>query len=151
MSESTIRTAIYDTVRVVSSVGKVYDYERWTVDWSDFLDLFKSTTGIILGWEVSYHGWEPPEPGAFGDLPEGFRSHLFMVQGYMGLDDSEESEKTFAALVETIANALDDDTTLHGSTYYHCSMAAAPIEHRVFGGVLCHYAAIGITVTEYVT
>ena len=47
MSESAIRTAIYNAVNGVSDVGLVYDYERHANDWGAFL-----ANGVT--WIASY-------------------------------------------------------------------------------------------------
>ncbi len=150
MSQATIRTAIYNAVNGVSNVGLVYDYERHSNDWSDFLDRFKVTTGgldQIRGWMVGYRGIQEAEGGRF-TAPGGriSRKHRFQILGVMGIDDSEESEKTFAELAEDVCDALDSDTTIHG--YMGSSPATLGFDPRPFAGILVHAAAIIIDVTE---
>ena len=121
MSESAIRTAIYNAVGGVPNVGKVYDYERHVNDWGAFLDLFKTTIGDtdqIRGWTVGYRGFPEAEYKQFRPQSKTGvkRVHRFQILGVMGIDDSEATEKTFAALAEDVCDALDGDSTLHGST-----------------------------------
>jgi hypothetical protein len=67
----------------------------------------------------------------------------------MGLEDAAESEKTFAALAESVANAIDGDATLHGNTFLETGDAEiTTLEPRRFGDTLCHYAAINVAVSE---
>lgn len=149
MSEAAIRTAIYNAVNGVSNVGQVYDYERHSNDWSDFLDRFKVTTGgldQIRGWMVGYRGIQEAEGGRFGAPGRISRKHRFQVLGVMGIDDSEESEKTFAALAEDVCDALDSDATVHG--FHFTSPATLGFDPRPFAGILVHAAAIVIDVTE---
>lgn len=153
MSEAAARTAIYNAVNGVTNIGLVYDYERFAADWGAFLDLFRTTIGTtpqIRGWEVAYRGFTHGEPLDFSG--QHIRAHRFNVMGYMGVDDANSSEKTFAALAEDVADALDADGTLHSSTYYFVSDASIQIfEPRSFAGVLAHYAELQVTVEEVIT
>ena len=150
MSISAIRATIYSAVNGVTDVGKVYDYERWANEWDDFLTLFKTTIGStvqVRGWEVSYRGFANQPPMDFSG--QHIRAHRFAVMGYMGLDDSKATEKTFANLAEDVADAIDADATLHGASYYYViDVGIDEHEPRMFGGVLCHYALINVIVEE---
>jgi hypothetical protein len=151
MTQATARTAVYNAVNGVTGKGVAYDYERWAVTWPEFLDLFRTTvSGVsqIRGWEVCYRGFSAvTPPRTFGKARQ--RRHRFLVQGYMGLEDAAESEKTFAALAESVANAIDGDATLQGSAFLETGDAEiATLEPRLFGGTLCHYAEINVTVSE---
>lgn len=153
MSESAIRTAIYNAVNGVTDVGLVYDYERYSNEWGDFLDFFKTTidtTAQIRGWMVGYRGITEATYKRFTPASKTgvTRIHRFQILGVMGIDDSEASEKTFAALGEDVCDALDADATLHGSTYLGVSSAVMGFDPRPFAGVLVHAAAIVIDVTE---
>jgi hypothetical protein len=150
VTQATARTAVYNAVNGVTGAGMVYDYERWAAEWPAFLALFKTTvSGVtqIRGWEVCYRGFSAETPRTFGEVRQ--RRHRFRVQGYMGLEDSAKSEKTFAALTESVANAIDGDATLQGNTFLETADAEiATLEPRLFGGTLCHYAEINVTVSE---
>ncbi len=150
MSQAAIRTAIYNAVNGVSNIGLVYDYERHTNDWSDFLDKFKTPVGgtdQIRGWMVGYRGITESQGNIFKPAAKRvWRKHRFQVLGVMGIDDSEATEKTFAALAEDVCDALDSDTTIHG--YLGTSPATLGFDPRPFAGILVHAAAIVIDVTE---
>jgi hypothetical protein len=152
MSEATIRAAIYNALSGVSNVGKVYDYERWAADWGAFLDFFKTTINNkvqIRGWEVGYRGFVPDV--TFEILAGSFiRNHQFVVAGYLGLDDSAGTEKTMSALAETVADTLEADSTLNGLSNGNVE-AVLLFEPRIYGGVLCHYAEITLTIGEEIT
>ncbi len=159
MTQAAIRTAIYNVVNATTDAGKVYDYARFSASWDDFLDQFKTTissTAQIRGWQIAYEGYaEPPVkqfvgPATAGENSVIARAHRFQILGYMSLDDSASSEKTFAALAETVCNDLDDDATLHDdSTYLECSPASIDFFGAIMlGSVLCNHAQISITVTE---
>jgi len=150
MSEATIRAAIYNAVNGVSNVGKVYDYRRHSVDWSSFLDLFKTTisnTSQLRGWMVGYRGFPEVEATRLTKIDKRItRSHRFEVMGIMAIDDSAATEKTFAALAEDVCDALDSDATLQA--YMHVSPASLTFDPAPFAGVLVHAAMIVLDVTE---
>lgn len=150
MSEATIRAHLKSIVTAVANVGVVHDYDRWSNEWPDFLAHFKTAIGgvdQIRGWSIGYNGFEAED---IEIDPNRLRSHGFSIHGYLGLEDSLATEKTAAALAETVCNAFDDSTTLHnGATYYNTSPARLLFEPRMFGGVLCHYIEIRLTVTEF--
>lgn len=153
MSAATARTAVYNVVNGVSNTGNVYDYMRWRTEYDKLLELFKTTISNapqLRGFMVEYRGMTADD-GEFS-MPGGvFHTHNFRIRGILRLDDSAASEKTFVTLVETIINALDDDSTLHGgSSFYYTGPASAPVvETRTFGSVLCHYCEINVSVTEW--
>lgn len=153
MSESAIRAAIYAAVGGVSNVGKVYDYERWAATWPDFLALFKTTvsgTDQIRGWEVSYRGFSAERDSQFRQFKR--HTHTFWVQGYMGVSDADETEKTFATLAHAVVSAIDSDSTLHSTVYKFTGPVSMPIcQTRMFSDVFCHYAQIVVTVQEQVS
>ena len=149
MSQAAIRTAIYNAINGVASVGLVYDYERHATEWGDFLDLFKSTIGgtaQIRGWMVGYRGIQSVENSRFSGVGRIARTHRFQVLGVMGIDDSEATEKTFAALAEDVADALDSDATVQG--FMHTAPASFGFDPSPFAGILVHAAAITIEITE---
>ena len=155
MSESTIRTAIYNAVNGVGNVGKVYDYERYSNDWAEFLTLFKTTisgTVQIRGWMIGYRGIQESVPQTFIPGKGGNqRIHRFQVLGVMGIDDDAASEKTFATLAESVCNALDSAAALHvKGTYPRATPVTMGFDPLPFAGVLVHAAAIVIEVAEVI-
>jgi len=154
MTESTIRGQIYSILSSVSEIGIVYDYERWAADWTSFINLFKSTIrGIdqIRGWEISRRA--APESGVTAEATIGQtdKQHIFLIRGYMGLNDATATEKTFNSLLEAISDAFRPLLTLNGAALDHDFIQAEIIESRMFGGVLCHYAELSLTVHEQKT
>lgn len=148
MAESTVRTAIYNAIDGISNHGAIHDYTRWHPIYADFLSLFKVTIGgtaQIRGWMVSLTEINQVQDDHTGNIE---RTYTYRINGYMGLDDSAATEKTFVALVETLINALDDDSTLEAYLYH--PPANGVIDTWNFGGVLCHHAQITQIVTEIV-
>lgn len=143
MSEAAIRQQIYTTLSAVQSVGKVYDYERWAADWETFINLFKSG-GKILGWEITRVGANTTTI----DNSEDEDQHQYLIRGYMGLQDSAASEKTFNALIEAIRDAFRRNFNLSGSCELTTPIQVPIIEPRSFGSVLCHYCEMRFTAQE---
>jgi len=151
MPESTIRTQIYTILSAVTDIGKVYDYDRWAAEWAAFINFFKTTiSGIdqIRGWEISRRssGEKKVVIGIGSSSHE--KPHVFIIRGYLGLNDAAATEKTFNILIEAIATAFRSNKTLNGAARDHDYIQADVIEARIFGGVLCHYAELSLTVYE---
>ena len=151
MSQATMRTALKTILDTVSNVGQTHNRSRLATDWSTFLDRFKTTISSvkqIRGWQIQFRGI--PE-SAWHQHDGVIRRYRWLLQGFMGLDDSAETEPTFAALAEDVVQALDASATLHdGQTYYLAPPAVMGVfEERVFGGVLCHYVEITQEIEEY--
>src|SRR3990167_6470997 len=139
MSLALIRAENKTILEGIAGIGKVHDYERWSVEWKKFLDQFKSADGKIKGWTVTRE--KSSERFTGGSTSE--RLHSMTLRGYHGLDDASASEKVFQDLVEEVCNTFRPKTTLNGRV----DRAEAPlqvdiIEHRLFGGVLCHYCEL---------
>ena len=146
MSESAIREQIFEIISTVPSIGRVYDYERWTSDWGKFLELFKDpATGTIRGWEISRSGVEVK----FLSRIEEEATHRFTVKGYLGLQDATATEKIFNGLIEAIRTAFRGNVTLNGVAELVEPVSVSTIEIRTFGSVLCHYCELQLLVTEY--
>jgi hypothetical protein len=153
VAEATIRARIKTVVSGVSNVGLVYDYERWKSDWSDYLDTFKTTISsveYIRAWTITCESFRPVELATMGGGADIEVDYIYKIRGYFGLDDAHTSEKTAIALVESVINALNADTTLHA--YYgsgpHPLAELTIFEPRAFGDVMCHYAEITLPVKE---
>lgn len=151
MSQATIRTLLYNVVNGVADVGKVYDYHRYSNELPAFLNYYQTNIGgqaQIRAWTIAHEGFESEEPNTCRIV----RRHRFKIRGYMSVIDSIASEKVMAALAETVANALDDATTIRASSYPDTPPASIDVmEHRLFGGdsgALCHYVEITQGVNE---
>lgn len=151
MTQATIRTRIKTVLDTVTNKGKTHDYLRWAVKQSDFETLFSTTISTVVqirGWEIAYRGFRQEEPH-IGRTADQYRVHRFEIHGYLGLDDSTSTEKTFAALAESVCNALDADTTLNEeSMSLYRNPTQLIIDERLFAGVLCHHGQIDLEVAE---
>jgi hypothetical protein len=133
----------------IPDIGKVYDYERWASSWDKFISLFKSTQhNQIRGWEITRRSISEHIAGAY------FRHHKFKIRGYMSIDDSNATDKTFQQLIEEVCNVFRNADS--GSSWFYgdgdqsnnAPAQVEVIEPRMFGGVLCHYVEINLTITE---
>lgn len=153
MSYATILAQIKTTLDTVSNVGLTHDYMRWAIDESAFLDLAKTTISTVdqlRVWMIDYAGFTSTEPWISRPV-KSVRVHSFVLHGYLGLDDSAATAKTFATLAETVCTALEDDATLNAralSAYREpCQLV---VDHRMFYAHLCHHAQITLLVAEIV-
>jgi len=147
MSEAVCRQNVFEIVSAVPNVGVVHDYERWAADWNKFIELFRDpATSTIRGWEICRTAM-PSE--TISNIEES-RTHGFVVKGYMGVNDSAATEKTFNGLIDAICNAFKGNHTLFGTCTDAGPMSAEVIDTRMFGAVLCHYAELKIPVNEIV-
>lgn len=151
---TTVRVLIREVLHQVPNIGVVNDYERWTNDWADFLDLYKISIGgrdVIRGWDISYRGFPRLQPAesqmSFGGI-DSIREHTFVVQGYLELDDSEESEKAASEMAATVANAIESDAALQ-SAGFALLPCTAGVTTRPFGGVLVHGVTVNVRIQEY--
>jgi len=151
MPESAIRTAIYNILSAVTNIGKVYDYERWAADWTTFINLFKTTIATveqIRGWEISRRSVGEKQAIIKMGSQAHEDDHTYVIRGYMGVNDASATEKTFNALIESVRTAFRDNKNLNGTCERQGRIQASIIEFRLFGGVLCHYAELTLTVYE---
>jgi len=130
----------------VSGVGtKVYDYQRWSADWTTFLSYFK-TANKINGWEITVEA----SPEIQDNPTSNIRTHALKIFGYYGLDDSAATEKTFRALTESICDTFRLYQTDFDGTAFMASGPSCNIrENRMFGSVLCHFCEIQIDIQEH--
>ena len=146
MSESAIRTEIYNILSGVTDIGKVYDYERWAANWETFINFFKATISNvdqIRGWEI---GRKPPITEDYSCT----KKHTYFIRGYMAVKDSLATEKTFNALIESIAAAFRAVKDLDNSALGHDLIQVEALDTRMFGSVLCHFTELTLTVYEHI-
>lgn len=150
--ETTIRAAIKTRMEAVSNVGLVYDYQRLTTEWDNFLDLFKTTINgsqVIRGWCITCEGVTLVERETYGGNTSNYAIHYpYKIRGYFGVDDTNASEKTAFALAEAVREAL----SAHISSVALDNIPSLDtFEPRIFGDVLCHFIEISmVVVDEYI-
>lgn len=144
MSESAIRAQIYTILGNVANIGQVYDYERWAKDWATFISLFKSTTHSQI------RGWEMGRKAPITQDDTSIKKHTYFIRGYMAVDDSAATEKTFNALIEAVSSAFAAKLTLNSTCSGHDLIQVDALDTRMFGSVMCHFCEMTLTVYETV-
>lgn len=147
MSEAANRQQIFTELSSVTNIGKVYDYERWAADWATFINLFKTNIGgvdQIRGWEIGRKAAQ----AQYDSNAEELTTHQFVIRGYMGIKDSDATEKTFNALIEAIRTKFRFSFRLNGACEHAGPVSAELIDTRTFGSVLCHYCELSLPVQE---
>jgi len=125
------------------NIGNVYDYMRWSTNWSSFLSLFKYGKKIS-GWMVTRtKTLEEPE-----SYPYHKREYTFKIYGFHSLKDDEMSEKTFQGMIESICDKFRGDPTLGGKVIDSNPVQVLSVELREFGDVLCHFVELELTCWE---
>jgi len=148
MSQATLRQAIVSAVETVPNVGVVYDKHRYSNRMDSYLDLFKTTidgTPQIRAWQVSYSNMES---NSLAIRTATQRIYTFTITGYLGVDDSADTENTFADLTEAVCNALDNDSAIHAAQTHVDFAQVTTFGYIRFGDVLCHSAEIECRVRE---
>jgi len=153
MSVADVRAAIVTRMQTVANIGVVHPYERYATDLAKLKALY-GYNGAIRGWFVRRPGTSETA-NVQGRSVEQIRWRL---QGYMTLNDAEQSELTFDDLIEGLRNAFAADETLCG-TVQQCTDPSNPDGESciqlddagpvMFGGVLCHAARLRLTTTRY--
>lgn len=148
--------ALAAALQAVPGIGVVHEYRRIVRDeQSARVHLFDGTR--INGWMIAPAGSNTVvnvrSPGFRGIGVQGggqvLTTFQFQIEGYYGLDDPGESEKTFADLVWAAALDLNRYGTLPISGIVH----QLPADVEQFGYAmfanfyLVHYARIGIGFT----
>ena len=149
MSDAVTRPLIVAIIASVANIGKVYAYERWAADWGAFIALFKTTiSGVpqIRGWEVSRKGRAESLETLGGGMAATDVRQIYVIRGYLGLSDKDNTEKTFNDLIDAIAAAFA--AAQLGGHITHDYIQVEKIEPRLFGSILCHYAELTLTITE---
>lgn len=151
MSLANIITNMAGILAEVTGIGgKVHAYERWAADAAAFKTLFVDS-GKVCGWTLTREATVAKDyVGASLD------EHTLVIRGYYSLDDSANTEKAFQDLLEAIRAKFQANRRLgYGTpTVYaaHSSdrMNARAVDHRMFAGILVHYAELVLVARELV-
>lgn len=142
-------------VEGVSGIGMVHDYVRFAKRWKAVLDAFKTGGDIINATMIS----RASSSSIQRTVGEKERAHVFTIDSVYGLADANASEKTFQTLIESQYAAIEDyegawnlmGITSHpdwGPMSGAVGMQVDMIDIRLFGDILCHYAACRLCVVE---
>lgn len=147
MSYSALRTAAETALNTVSDIGVVFDRLRVFTTKTELetnCDATIDEVRQIRFWTVTC-GPLAREDAYFGNNID--KTYNLIIRGYLGLDDSADTELTLITLAESVMDALDANTTLNdmdGGGPYESERAQMPQGHQVveYGGVLCNHVEI---------
>ncbi|WP_299378828.1 hypothetical protein [uncultured Kiloniella sp.] len=135
---SQIRTAIANTLKTVSGIGLVHEFQRYSTNNSAFKDFFLQDDKV-LGWYITrITRREQPYSSGYNKVV-----NTWEIRGFMSLIDGEQSEITAQNLIENIIQAFRGDETLGDliDTTIVDNQAGLQMEEFIpvmFAGVLCH-------------
>lgn len=151
MAYDSILTQIRTILQGITDIGQVHTYLRHLTNQKKFLDLFQVTISgqkQIRGWTITRNGI-PRNERIYGAGGWHELQHLFVIRGFLGLEDGTATEQTFQALVDTVVEKLDNAITLNNTVREAGPATVIEIGHREFGEVLCHYTEIHYPVVPY--
>lgn len=148
-----IATALETALDTVANIGTTHAFQRWSNNWSDFLDRAEATVSSvdqIRFWMIARERVDA-EPGeAFGQVR---RTHRMVIIGALGVKDSSNTYTTFQQLVDTILNTLDAKKDLGLAQVIDYGVGPCSVRtlsEEPVGGVLCHVCEIEVpVVTEH--
>ncbi|MEJ1353092.1 MAG: hypothetical protein RPU39_00185 [Candidatus Sedimenticola sp. (ex Thyasira tokunagai)] len=146
----TVRAAIVAKLEGVADIGKVHSYERYSKKLSHLTTLYKATDGRLKGWQVRRVNTKESS----ASLGRWTRTYRWKIRGLMALDDADQSELLFDALIERICSEFRTDDSL-GGVVDSCIVgqeAGIQVEGSnpvMFAGVLCHSASLALNTRVY--
>ena len=151
MSEKLIREKIAAMVASVPGTGVVHSRARGAANAEQFLLLFQDPdTKTILGFEVCRES----DSEVYDTADDSTQTHSFVIRGYKGLNDENNTYDAFQTLVEAVKDRFRFDHDLSGLQAEIGLVGALQvrvINEKVFGSILCHCAELVISVSEMKT
>lgn len=147
-----IRAAIVLKLASVSDMGNLHGYERYAKSENDFRKLYqKDGAGDqpILGWFVRRLRFSQQQENSRNLITSTWR-----IQGFMSLNDANQTEIQFDNLIENITAAFNADANLGGAVQRigNDEFAGIQLDEStpvMFTGVLCHGARLTL-ITQHV-
>jgi len=135
MSESTVRAQIKSTLEGVSGIGRVHDYYRHSRSVAKFLELMRSDN-TVNGCMI-----RRKKTATIRDtMPTLKRTHHFWISFIYEMDDANESEITFQALLEAVFTAFKSDETIGGTCINSDPFQIEDVDELEIGETLYHVA-----------
>lgn len=141
-----VRDAIVALMASVPDVGQVHAFERY-LPRGQWVETFYKT---VIDGQPMVRGWHVRRLG-FTRTREGMRKRVvttWLVRGYQGVADAEQTELVFDDLIDALVAAFDQSKnlgldgvqTLDGSAEEGLQLQdSTPVSA---GGVLCHHARL---------
>lgn len=155
MPLDSLRLNIKTILEGTAGIGRVHDYMRFTKRWSEMISEFKATDGKINSVQFA-RSTKVKRQRTIGEIEI---AQIFNVNFIYGLNDADESEKTFQEIIDGADQAIEayettwieDGITCHpdwGPMNGAIGLQVDSIDHRLFGDVLCHFAACRLCLVE---
>ncbi|MCK5607335.1 hypothetical protein KAR91_35960 [Candidatus Pacearchaeota archaeon] len=148
MSIESIRTTIKTLLEAVSNIGQVYDYKRYSNEWSSYKELFIKDAKVHV-WEIERTG-----PNAFSVVAHGGdgkvkdTTHNIILRGFYGFNDELATSKTFDTLIDSITDVFIQKPHLTGEAKIVHIPIVGGVQMGFLGDVLCHIAEINLSIEE---
>lgn len=157
MSYAANRDAMAARINSVADAGVVSNYRRSLTTWADFQTAFTCTIGGVMqvrGWSIA---WESGDMTPETWMADGSRRmqgyQTWVARGYLGVKDSDATDRTFSALVEDVRTALVTMAAALTAPSIRQSHVPVMVRQNGFielgapgqGQALCHYAEISVT------
>jgi hypothetical protein len=147
-----IREQIKTILAGVPGIGVVHDYDRLTTDYTKFLKRFLDEDSRINGCQFARTRREQ----RFVNGQEVI--HIISIRRIMAVQDAEATGIIFDDHIEDLAGLFEANDSLNDSCQSTCpdwgemtglsGLQVDLVEHRTFGGVLCHYAECRLAAVE---
>ena len=136
--------AIKTILEGISGVANVYDTVRnWQTE-KEFREAARSSSGVIQFWLLTRESTEAEDLG-----PQlTARRHTIALHGYYGVNDAAASEKTFQALVESVAAAVGANRKLNATARHSGPPQVRAVDFRIINNILCHHVELELAVEE---
>ncbi len=141
-----VATAIKTLIQTVPGTANVFDYMPLAKGWKAFLTQFQDGNRV-LGWTVERKNTK----NEWLDSHKNLWTHTMLIRGYLGVEETSLTGKTFTGMIDDVVNKFDGEATLLGTVEEHQPANVRIQEHRTFGGVLVHYCEIDIVCQERIT
>lgn len=151
MSYSGITSALAAIVSAVTGTANVYQYRRYNSGSEDQMKTLFEDSSIINTWQISRVAATSEFDGS-GQC-DVQRTGEFAIHGYYSIDDSNASEMTFQALVDSVMARLDlfSNRKLLGAIERFAQPAQlTTIESVMYGSVGCWYCEIRVYPVELI-
>lgn len=155
--DAAIRAAILARLDAVTNIGATNDYRRAVTTWTALEAAYTATIGgvkQVRGWSIA---WESGQftPGAWLTSAQMRVAgpQTYVVRGYMSSSDVDATDKTFALLLEDVAEALVTCMAALDPRQSHVPVVLrqngyAQFEIPGVGIGLVHYGELSVTVHD---
>jgi hypothetical protein len=143
-----ISDRIVNRIATVANVGRVYSRARVLRTADDIVEHAALELGGVQTLRMWMVHLETPERSSWADQGGHAQwNRVAVIEGFLQLEDSNDSERTSIALGEQIIRVLNTDvrTTKLGATVLFGGPATffgRPGEIRAFGFVVAHYVVV---------